>query len=147
MPALDHGSPLERRIWVGCDRSKIHGERRRSRLRLGNDTCSTRAKAQQALRTVSRAPSFWVKEGCMTTIALTRHGHVEGINPPRFRGQYPLASCRAGTSGSRDDRPGIASTWRPASVQTSPLGQCVTTGIRIARTCGLRACGLHAKLC
>jgi hypothetical protein len=30
----------------------------------------------------------------MTKIVLTRHGHVEGIKPERFRGREPLALGR-----------------------------------------------------
>jgi broad specificity phosphatase PhoE len=75
----------------------------------------------------------------MTTIVLTRHGHVEGIDPPRFRGQYPLPLSEQGVQEAEMTAQRIVSTWRPASVQTSPLERCVTTGIRIARACGLEA--------
>jgi phosphoserine phosphatase len=34
----------------------------------------------------------------MTKIILTRHGHVEGINPERFRGREPLQLTQRGTA-------------------------------------------------
>ena len=57
----------------------------------------------------------------MTKILLTRHGHVEGIHPARFRGRAELALDRA-RSGARPMRwrQRIAATWKPAAVYTSP---------------------------
>jgi phosphoserine phosphatase len=75
----------------------------------------------------------------MTTIILTRHGHVEGISPERFRGQHPLALSEQGLQEAKMTADRIASSWRPAAVQTSPLERCVTTGRVIAEACGLQA--------
>ena len=75
----------------------------------------------------------------MTTIILTRHGHVEGICPPRFRGQHPLPLSEQGLQESKMTADRIAATWRPVAVQTSPLERCVTTGQLIATACGLEA--------
>ena len=75
----------------------------------------------------------------MTTIILARHGHVEGINPPRFRGQHPLPFSEQGLQEAKMTADRIASTWRPVAVQTSPLERCVTTGRVIAEACGLQA--------
>lgn len=73
----------------------------------------------------------------MTTIILTRHGHVEGIDPPRFRGlqSVPLTTRGRGEAKLTADR--IASIWRPAAVLTSPLERCVITGEYIANACEL----------
>ena len=75
----------------------------------------------------------------MTTIILTRHGHVDGINPPRFRGQHPLQLTEQGLQEAKMTADRIASTWRPAIVLTSPLGRCVTTGQTIAAACGVQS--------
>lgn len=75
----------------------------------------------------------------MTTIILTRHGHVEGINPPRFRGQHPLPLTEQGLEEAKMTANRIASTWRPAAVLTSPLARCVATGERIAAACGIQS--------
>jgi probable phosphoglycerate mutase len=75
----------------------------------------------------------------MTTVVLTRHGHVEGINPPRFRGQHPLALTEQGYQEAKRTAQRIASTWRPAAIRTSPLERCIVTGREIAKACGLES--------
>lgn len=75
----------------------------------------------------------------MTTIILTRHGHVEGIDPPRFRGQCPLSLSGQGLYEAAMTAQRIAATWRPAAVRTSPLERCVVTGDKIAEACSLQA--------
>ncbi len=74
----------------------------------------------------------------MTTIILTRHGHVEGIDPPRFRGQQPLPLTTRGLREAERTASRIASTWRPTAVLTSPLERCVATGQAIATACSLQ---------
>ncbi|MGH6702992.1 MAG: histidine phosphatase family protein [Bradyrhizobium sp.] len=74
----------------------------------------------------------------MTRIILTRHGHVEGINPPRFRGQHPLPLSAQGEQEAKSTADRIASTWRPVTIQTSPLERCVVTARLIAEACGLQ---------
>src|SRR4029450_4330117 len=97
----------------------------------------------------------------MTKILLTRHGHVDGIRPARFRGRAELALTERGLAqadalarriaanwkpGAGDDvctpRRGpaqpealprrIAANWKPVAVFTSPLQRCVLTGAKIA---------------
>jgi broad specificity phosphatase PhoE len=79
----------------------------------------------------------------MTKIILTRHGHVEGIKPERFRGrELPLTElgwAQAKTVAAR-----IAKTWNAAKVYTSPMGRCVTTGQEIARACHVASEPLEA---
>jgi broad specificity phosphatase PhoE len=75
----------------------------------------------------------------MTRILLTRHGHVEGIHPPRFRGRReiplsPLGRKQAGAVAQR-----IASRWTVSAVYTSPMRRCVDTGAAIADACGTNA--------
>jgi phosphoserine phosphatase len=73
----------------------------------------------------------------MTTMILTRHGHIEGIDPPRFRGRTevplsPLGELQAIATAER-----ISRNWRPVAIYTSPLGRCIATGEIIANGCGL----------
>jgi broad specificity phosphatase PhoE len=71
----------------------------------------------------------------MTKIVLTRHGHVEGIKPERFRGrtELPLTSIGVGQAKAVAHR--IATNWKPIAVYTSPMGRCVTTAEFISRSC------------
>jgi probable phosphoglycerate mutase len=73
----------------------------------------------------------------MTRIVLTRHGHVEGISPRRFRGQTELPLTERGRAQARATAARIAATWQPRAVYTSPMGRCVATGQAIANACGV----------
>jgi probable phosphoglycerate mutase len=75
----------------------------------------------------------------MTKILLTRHGHVEGIQPPRFRGREPLELTARGRSEAAAVAARIAGTWRPVKIYTSPMGRCVATGAAIAQATGAPA--------
>jgi broad specificity phosphatase PhoE len=75
----------------------------------------------------------------MTKILLTRHGHVEGITPERFRGRQPLALTAQGRAEAEALGRRIAGAWKPARIYTSPMERCVKTGAAIARACGLAA--------
>jgi len=72
----------------------------------------------------------------MTKIILVRHGHVEGIDPPRFRGrtELPLTDLGVRQAGLTAQRIGRA--WKPAAVYTSPMGRCVATAEAIALATG-----------
>lgn len=82
----------------------------------------------------------------MTLVVLTRHGHVDGINPPRFRGQHPLPLTEQGRQEAIMTAGRIASTWRPVAVRTSPLERCVVTGAKIAESCGLQSVAVEGLL-
>jgi probable phosphoglycerate mutase len=73
----------------------------------------------------------------MTKILLVRHGHVEGINPPRFRGRTGIPLTELGMRQARETARRIRSSWRPAAVYTSPMGRCVATGEAIAQEVGV----------
>ena len=75
----------------------------------------------------------------MTKTLLTRHGHVEGITPERFRGRQPLALTEQGRAEAQALGRRIAGAWKPERIYTSPLERCVKTGAAIARACGLAA--------
>ena len=72
----------------------------------------------------------------MTKIILVRHGHVEGIDPPRFRGrtELPLTDLGVRQAGLTAQR--IKRGWKPAAVYTSPMGRCVSTAEAIGLVTG-----------
>jgi probable phosphoglycerate mutase len=72
----------------------------------------------------------------MTKIVLTRHGHVEGIEPPRFRGRADLALTPLGERQAEAAAARIAVRWRPDAIYTSPLRRCRATAAAITRACG-----------
>jgi broad specificity phosphatase PhoE len=72
----------------------------------------------------------------LTTLLLTRHGHVEGINPERFRGRAELPLTELGVHQAQAVARRIAATWQPAAIYTSPMSRCIATGQEIARVCG-----------
>jgi phosphoserine phosphatase len=74
-------------------------------------------------------------EGEMTKIILTRHGHVEGIEPERFRGRTDLPLTEIGDAQAKAVADRIAEAWSPKAVYTSPMSRCVTTGRHIASAC------------
>ena len=78
----------------------------------------------------------------MTKIILTRHGHVEGIKPERFRGREPLQLTKRGVAEAATLAQRIARRWRPSHIYTSPMGRCIATAAAIAR-----ATGVAAKTC
>jgi phosphoserine phosphatase len=82
----------------------------------------------------------------LTKILLTRHGHVEGITPERFRGRQELALTALGRAQAQALARRIADTWKPSYIYTSPLQRCVDTGATIARACRLEASEARADL-
>lgn len=75
----------------------------------------------------------------MTKVLLTRHGHVEGIRPERFRGRAELALTARGEAEAEALAAHIARHWKPARIYTSALQRCVVTGNSIATAVGLAA--------
>ena len=78
-----------------------------------------------------------------TKIILTRHGHVEGIAPQRFRGREDMPLSKLGYAQATALAERIAATWRPSVVYTSPLARCVATGAAIAAACGVTSKALE----
>jgi phosphoserine phosphatase len=72
-----------------------------------------------------------------TKIILTRHGHVEGITPRRFRGRQDVPLSSLGRAQAETTAKRISEAWRPTVVYTSPMGRCVATGAAIAKACGV----------
>jgi broad specificity phosphatase PhoE len=73
----------------------------------------------------------------MTKILLVRHGHVEGIEPPRFRGREQLPLTARGRAEASAVARRVASAWQPSMVYTSPLERCIVTGDAIAQQCNV----------
>src|SRR5689334_16017775 len=71
----------------------------------------------------------------MTKILLVRHGHVEGIEPARFRGRADLPLTERGRAQAQALARRIASSWEPVAVYTSPTARCIATGRAIAQAC------------
>ena len=82
----------------------------------------------------------------MTKLLLTRHGHVEGILPERFRGRAELALTKKGLAQAEALAARIARAWKPAVVYTSALQRCVVTGTIIANLCGAKAIPLEGLM-
>ena len=87
----------------------------------------------------------------MTKILLTRHGHVDGIQPERFRGRAELALTQRGVGEAEALAARIARGWKPAIVYASALQRCVVTGdhhrqcLRRARDGARRADGYRLR--
>jgi phosphoserine phosphatase len=69
-------------------------------------------------------------------IILTRHGHVDGIEPPRFRGRTDVALTALGVAQANATARQIAATSSPATIYTGPMSRCMATGAAIAKACG-----------
>lgn len=71
------------------------------------------------------------------TIILVRHGYVEGIDPPRFRGQRELPLTPLGLRQAKALSRRIAAEWQPTAILASPLGRCIETAKAVAKPFGL----------
>jgi len=69
---------------------------------------------------------------------LTRHGHVPGIEPARFRGRSPLELTQRGRTEAARVAKRVAAAWRPQVVYSSPMGRCIATATPIAERCHVR---------
>jgi broad specificity phosphatase PhoE len=83
----------------------------------------------------------------VTKILLTRHGHVDGIKPERFRGREPLELTAQGRTDAAAVAQRIAAAWQPARIYTSPMGRCVETAAAIATACGIAAKTVAVEIC
>src|SRR5580704_6778647 len=78
----------------------------------------------------------------MTKILLTRHGHVDGIKPERFRGRQPLDLTARGRAQAAAIAQRVAGGSRPSHAYTSPMRRGAATATAIPR-----ACASTAKTC
>jgi broad specificity phosphatase PhoE len=67
------------------------------------------------------------------TLILVRHGHVDGIDPPSYRGQRELPLTPLGQRQAKALSRRIVAEWQPGAVFTSALGRCVETAKAIAK--------------
>ena len=72
----------------------------------------------------------------MTTIVLVRHGHVEGIEPRRFRGRQETPLTEKGLRQAEQTAQRIAEAWGVRAIYSSPMGRCLTTARATAEACG-----------
>lgn len=75
----------------------------------------------------------------MTTVLLVRHGEVDGITPPRFRGRNDLALTLHGIRQGELARDAIAGRWVLNAVYCSPLTRCVRTADTIGQAFNLES--------
>jgi phosphoserine phosphatase len=73
----------------------------------------------------------------MTKILLTRHGHVEGIKPERFRGRAPLKLTEQGRAQAAAVAQRVSETWRPSRIYSSPMERSTATANAIAQASGV----------
>ena len=78
----------------------------------------------------------------MTRVILLRHGEVEGIVPPRFRGRRDLDLSHLGRRQAQAAAARIAHDWRPALIYSSPMRRCLDTALPLASRCGLEVASL-----
>lgn len=81
-----------------------------------------------------------------TKILLVRHGHVDGINPERFRGRAEIPLSALGEKQRLLTAARVKQSSAPAIVLTSSLGRCIATGEAIAAACGVDS-QILADLC
>lgn len=72
----------------------------------------------------------------MVRLILVRHGHVDGIIPPRFRGRHDVELSDLGLRQAQRTAETIAQQWHLAMIYTSPLQRCVQTAAAIATASG-----------
>lgn len=70
------------------------------------------------------------------TLLLVRHGQVEGISPPRFRGRKDLPLTDLGRRQAGVTAAYIAAHWQVTAVVSSPLARCVDTAAPLAALTG-----------
>jgi len=73
----------------------------------------------------------------MTRIILLRHGEVEGIVPPRFRGRRDLDLSELGRRQAQAAARYVAQAWAPSVIYSSPLRRCRQTAEPLAHTSGV----------
>lgn len=73
-----------------------------------------------------------------TTIIIVRHGHVEGIDIPRFRGRVHLPLSANGLQQAEQTGEYVRRLVpHPAAIYSSPLTRCITTATTIGSPLGL----------
>ena len=72
------------------------------------------------------------------TMIVVRHGHVEGIDIPRFRGRVHLPLTASGLQQAEQTGEYVRRLApHPAAIYSSPLTRCITTATTIGNPLGL----------
>lgn len=74
-----------------------------------------------------------------TTLLLIRHGEVEGIHPPTFRGRQDLALTERGKRQAALTRDYLGGHWGVDKIYSSPLSRCVRTADTIGQAFQLQS--------
>lgn len=74
----------------------------------------------------------------MSSLLLIRHGEVQGIHPPMFRGRTELALTSNGIRQAGVTRDYLRQHEELEAIYCSPLGRCVLTADTIAEPFGLQ---------
>jgi broad specificity phosphatase PhoE len=72
----------------------------------------------------------------MTRLRLVRHGHVEGMEPERFRGRRDVDLSAPGARQAQATAQRLAQGRPPAAIYSSPLRRCRQTAAAIGAACG-----------
>ncbi len=72
-----------------------------------------------------------------SSIVLVRHGHVDGIDPPRFRGRTDLPLTLRGVQQAERTRDLLSALAPVAAAYASPLSRCVMTAEIVASSWSL----------
>ena len=80
----------------------------------------------------------------MTRYVISRHGHVEGIDPPHFRGRTELPLSDRGRREIAALASRIAAELPPVAIYCSPLGRCVETARAVSEATTRSAVRLEA---
>lgn len=70
-------------------------------------------------------------------VILVRHGHVEGIDQPRFRGRQHLQLTAAGLQQAEQTAAYLHRLVRPDAIVCSPMARCIATGAVVGQPAGL----------
>jgi phosphoserine phosphatase len=116
-----------------------HGEHRGAKecRELGEIGRAVRPNRNGVLTVVAGLHRVVSGERALTKLILVRHGHVEGIEPERFRGRADVPLTAEGVRQAFATARYLASRWQPTIAYTSPLERCVQTGAEIARACAI----------
>ena len=70
-------------------------------------------------------------------VILCRHGHVEGIEPARFRGRADIPLTARGHAEAAALAGRIAADYKPRAIYASPLARCMDTARAIGERIGV----------
>ncbi len=72
-------------------------------------------------------------------LLLLRHGYVDGIDPPRFRGRVDIPLSRLGVAQAAASADYLSRRFRIDKIYTSPLSRCRVTAGAVSDRCATNA--------